>query len=262
MLKSFSWCRSRFAIGRHRATGTAGSEKAPIFALNPESRSDRNPVRKTLFNILVLWVPWILLAQGFAARAWTQSAVAPPPAGSVSPVYVLLPPVVATDMVSYRTQLQTTGNSSFEEHLGNAAKDHLRSLGHPILALNNLSDVAAADLIKQLEPLTSRLARGAINDEAQSILTRLAALPRHYVIAVAYMQIKNGPGRSWNSMTGAITSAMSSTLVQSALISTATGKILWKNEQFERRTYRPDESKFEKILDQLYSTLGNGGGNL
>lgn len=210
----------------------------------------------------VLFGASIVVAQCFAGAAAAQQPSAPSSTTAAATVVVMLPPVVSTEVVTYGTQAEATGNAMFERELSRAFQDRLDAQEHRLLTPDDLSDPTAADLMRRLEPLTSRLARGAINDEARDILARLAARPEGYVILVQFMQVKQGPGASWNSMTGAITSSMSSTLVQAALISTRTGSVEWKNEVFERKIFRPGDSRFEKVLERLYSTLGNGGGTL
>ena len=150
---------------------------------------------------------------------------------------------------------------SCEATLPDVAKSHLGGRGYTPLSVDAVDDPAAADWLSQLEPFTSRLAHGAINDEARNILRHLVTLPEGHLILIQYAELQQGPGGSWNPNTGAITSSMNSTLVRAALISTRTGAVVWKSENFERKLYRPGDAKFAKFLDQLYSTLGNGGGN-
>ena len=149
---------------------------------------------------------------------------------------------------------------NFDSTLADNASAHLSDRHYTVVAADALKDASAGDLLKQLEPLRSRLARGAVNDEAQSILDRLAESSDDYLLFVQIVKIKNGPGGSWNPNTGAITSRLASTLVQAALISPHTHQVIWKSEEFERKVLRPDDARFQKLLDQLYQTLTQPGG--
>lgn len=201
----------------------------------------------------------LILALLPAASAQQGPALANPlqPIASV----IVLPPQVAYEQLSANSRGGYFGSGSFESTLTNAAHSNLSARNYALVAPESLQNPNAVDWLNQLQPLTSRLARGAINDEAQQILNRLATLPGDYLIYVQFMRVKQGPGGSWNPNTGAITSQMSSTLLQGALISTRTAQVTWKNEVFERKALRVDDSKFAKLVDLLYQTLGTNGGN-
>lgn len=114
-------------------------------------------------------------------------------------------------------------------------------------------DASASDACTKLEELTSRLARGNINETATSALAELAALDDHYAILAQFLRLETGPGRSWNPNTGSITSSTDSTLVQVALISGKTGKVIWKGERLIRnKALKPTDPGFSKVLSELY----------
>ena len=71
--------------------------------------------------------------------------------------------------------------------------------------------------------------------------SKLAALPDDYLLLVQFVRVKQGPGGSWNPYSGAITSGMSTTSFQAALISTRTGQVAWKNEVLERTVVPPSK---------------------
>lgn len=201
----------------------------------------------------------LILALLPAALAQQRTALANPtqPITSV----IVLPPLVTYEQLSASSRGRYFSSGSFESALTNAARSNLSARNYTLVTPESLQNPNAVDWLNQLQSLTSRLARGAINDEAQQILDRLATLPGDYLIYVQFMRIKEGPGGSWNPNTGAITSQMSSTLVQVALISTRGGQVTWKNEVFERKALRVDDSKFTKLVNLLYQTLGTNGGN-
>jgi hypothetical protein len=146
-------------------------------------------------------------------------------------------------------------NDSFESRLLDTARNEVESRKLNVVKPETLSELAAADLCKQLQSMSSRLARGNVNDEAREILNRLAAINDRHVVLAQFMKVKMGPGRSWNSFTGEITSAMNSTLMQAAVVSCKTGQVLWKNELLIRKVMKPDSPKFVKALGLLYQTF-------
>lgn len=124
-------------------------------------------------------------------------------------------------------------------------------------------DPAIAEACKGLEPLASRLARGIVNEEAAQSLARLAKLDEHYMVLVQFFRLETGPkgtGRAATIVGGllsdnpvAISSSTASTLVQAALVSPVTGKVIWKGEQLVRyKALRPADAVMGKTLTALY----------
>jgi hypothetical protein len=104
-----------------------------------------------------------------------------------------------------------------------------------------------------LESLSSRLARGSVNDEAVQALAGFAAADERNTVLAQFLHVQTGPGNAWNPYTGAIASSASSTLLQCALLEAKTGKVLWKGEQLVRyKALRPTDSNFGKVLRELY----------
>jgi pyruvate/2-oxoglutarate dehydrogenase complex dihydrolipoamide acyltransferase (E2) component len=146
---------------------------------------------------------------------------------------------------------QAAEEAEYEHHLLNAARKAVGSKG-TVLEMDKL-EPPAAEACKQLHALASRLARGNVNEEAMEGLGRLAALDERYAVLVQFFRLKTGPGRSWNPNTGAITSSMASTLMQAALVSCKTGKVIWKGEQLIRnKALKPTNANFHKALAPLY----------
>lgn len=242
--------------------------------------------RQWLRTAAALALGLVSLAVHQAVRAQDPTApqgTSPPPASQAqqpaSNSVILLPPVVSVEVLARGGQLGGVAGSllgtanygarsrskippagSFEAVLGDSARARLGAQRYTLLTADAVQDASAVGWLDQLEPLTSRLAHGAMNDEAREILSHFATLPEASFIFVQSMELHQGPGGSWNPNTGGITSPMASTLVRAALISTRTGAVVWKSEVFERRLFQPTDTKFAKVLDQLYSTLGNTGG--
>jgi hypothetical protein len=203
----------------------------------------KQPVRK----ILALFFVGALLG-GVLALAQQPSA-----SPQTLPKVVLLPPEVVFEQLTNKPA--PTQDATFESILTDTATANLKTHGYTAAPPDGLQQVDSSELLKQLQPLNSRLARGVINDDAQQILKYLAASPDDFLILVQHFAIKNGPGSSWNPYSGAITSSMSSTLLQVALISPKTGKVVWKNEVLERKLFRADDPKLTNIINLLYQTL-------
>jgi hypothetical protein len=193
------------------------------------------------------------LASQAAAPAQTDTATQAPPDYQV----IILDPLLRFEDIRNESvpPAYAGANDSFESRLLYAARNEVESRKLSVVKPETLSQLAAADLCKQLQTMSSRLARGNINDEAREILNRLAAINDRHVVLAQFMKVKLGPGRSWNSYSGAITSAMNSTLLQAALVSCKTGQVLWKNEVLVRKAMRSDSPEFVKALGLLYQTL-------
>ena len=109
------------------------------------------------------------------------------------------------------------------------------------------------DACTRLEPLASRLARGNVNEEAAKDLASLAALDESYAVLVQFLRVETGPGSAWNTYTGAIASSAASTLIQAALVSGKTGKVIWKGERLIRsKALKPTDAALSKALTELY----------
>jgi hypothetical protein len=149
------------------------------------------------------------------------------------------------------TQQHSEWADEYESVLLEAAKRGVSPKLNPVDL--DTRDSAVADVCEKLRQLTSRLARGNVNDEALKDLADLAALNEHYAVLVQFLRLETGPGRSWNPNTGAITSSTDSTLIQAALLSGKTGKVIWKGERLIRnKALRPTDSAFNKALTELY----------
>jgi hypothetical protein len=181
-------------------------------------------------------------------------------ATQASRMVITLSPKVVLEQSTSTSHIQDV--SAIESALGTHAISELKARQYTTVAPENLRNSDAIDCLKQLQPLSSRLARGAFNDEALQLLGHLATLPQDSLILVQFARIKEGPRGSWNPMNGAITSGMSSTLLQAALIATRTGQVVWKSELQERKVLTADDPKLEKDLRLLYKTLNNSGGNI
>jgi len=139
----------------------------------------------------------------------------------------------------------------YEHLLFNAAKS---GVGSRTLTFEpDTLEPSALEVCSKLEPLSSRLARGNVNDEAARALTSLAVLDENYAVLVQFLRLETGPGRSWDPNTGAITSSTNSTLIQAALVSSKTGKVIWKGERLIRnKALKPTDAGLSKALTELY----------
>jgi hypothetical protein len=113
--------------------------------------------------------------------------------------------------------------------------------------------LSVAEACTKLQPLASRLARGNVNEEAVNELASLATLDKHYAVLAQFLRLETGPGRAWNPTTGAIASSTDSTLIQAALVSGETGRIIWKSERLIRnKTLKPTDAALSKALTDMY----------
>jgi hypothetical protein len=190
---------------------------------------------------------------------WCQQVATEPHSAQSAAKVIILPPQVTFEQLEAKAHPKAINSVEFESALTNAATTNLAARRYAPTAPAGLQNDTAAGLLRQLQPLTSRLARGSINDDAQQILSKLAGLPEDFLILVQFVRVRQGPGGSWSPISGAITSGASSTSMQAALISTRTGQVTWKNEVLERSMFSADSPKFAKCIEQLYSTLAFKG---
>lgn len=150
--------------------------------------------------------------------------------------------------------------AEYEEPLLSAAEQALA--GKATLLGMSMLDPSVSEACKKLEPLASRLARGHVNEEATDGLAHLAALDERYAILVQFFRVETGPGNSWNPMNGQITSSSASTLIQAAVLSGKTAKVLWKGERLIRyKALPPNDFGLKKALADLYQNFEIQGGN-
>ena len=139
----------------------------------------------------------------------------------------------------------------YERILLNAARG---GAGSKVTLLDTESlEPSVVEAFKKLDPLVSRLARGNVNPEAIEDLAGLAALDPNYAVLVQFFRLEMGPGRSWDPNTGAITSSADSTLIQAALVSGKTGRVIWKGERLVRnKALKPTDAALSKTLTEMY----------
>ena len=131
----------------------------------------------------------LLIPKGHSQQALPAAAS---PAASAK--VVVFPPLVSVEQLQANARVHDLDSASFVSALQNAAKTNLTTRNFQLADSSGLLNSPEADLLKQLEPLTSRLARGSINDDAQQILGKLAARPDDYLLLVQFVRVKQGPG--------------------------------------------------------------------
>lgn len=225
--------------------------------------------RRPIILLLVFPQLWLVLVAGAGAIslsplvqvATAQEAgdIKPKVNQQVSPevrVIVIDPLVQFEDVRSDRIVPSSASQDEiFRSRLLAAATGEVEARKLGMVKPESFSDLHVADDCARLRSMSSRLARGSVTEEAREILKRLADVNDGYAVLVQFMRVKVGPGGSWNPYSGAITSSISSTLLQAALVASKTGQVIWKNEVFVRKTFRPDSPKFTKNLGLLYQTF-------
>jgi len=189
-----------------------------------------------------------------------QQTSVPIPHGSE---VIVIAPRVTIEMLVPSPAAKNAGELPYEPSLVNAATGQLSSKGYLPIQQEKLmaADPAFKTPLDELWPLESRLARGAINDDGLKALGDIDKMAEGRLILVQFMRITLGSGAEWgDSPTGTnAKGAMSSMLVQAALLSPSSRSVLWKNEIMERSVYRAGSDKYEKLLSRLYTTLNMQG---
>ena len=172
--------------------------------------------------------------------------VTPPPARFK---IILLKPSIRFEDVSGKPPHIAATEEEYERRLTEAAR---KVVGPKAALLDGATlDAPVLQACGKLEPLSSRLARGEVNEEAAGELAHLATFDEQYAVLVQFLRLKTGPWGSWSPITGQITSSMSS-MLQAALVSGKTGKVIWKGEQFVRKKLKPTDAGLSKALTLLY----------
>lgn len=99
---------------------------------------------------------------------------------------------------------------------------------------------------------SDQLLRRFIPAEATALLRSFAAEHPGEVLLVQSMKIKTGPRGSWDPMSGAITSAMNSTLMRAAIVDPRTAQELWSNEVYLRALPDPNNKDYQSAAAFLY----------
>jgi hypothetical protein len=208
-----------------------------------------------------------LLAGLLFALAWLTPAAKPADqdqgsAGAVRPAspevataptrlkIILLKPAIRFEDVSGKPPRIGATEEEYGRRLTEAA---MKGVGPKTTLIDvGMLDAPVRQACGELESLASRLARGDVNEEAAGELARLATFDDQYAVLVQFLRVKSGPMGSWSPINGQMTSSMSSTLVQAALVAGKTGKVIWKGEQFVRKKLKPADAGLSKALTLLY----------
>ena len=108
---------------------------------------------------------------------------------------------------------------------------------------------SVVEVLKGLDLLASRLSRGNVNEDASKMLACLANIDQQYLVLAQSISVQAGVRGTWNPNKGLITS----TLLQTALISVKTNQVIWKSEQLIRyKALKPGDAAMTKALAALY----------
>lgn len=86
-------------------------------------------------------------------------------------------------------------------------------------------------------------------------LKALGADDEHLAVLATYVRVKVGQAGTWNSMTGAITSASHSARMRAAIVECRTARILWKNEVLLREIPRVDSAHYREAVQALFNDV-------
>jgi hypothetical protein len=143
-----------------------------------------------------------------------------------------------------------------ESKLNDAAKDAATKRNTAIVEAAALGSPELVDLCAKLQPLSSRLASGQLNDEAKNMLLRLSEADKELLIISNFLQVKVGPGGYWDPNTGSIGSSMSTSQFRISLINCSTGQVMWKDELLVRDLPQVNDSKkFAEYVQLLYTNF-------
>src|SRR5215813_12458672 len=113
--------------------------------------------------------------------------------------------------------------------LYDAAKGAAAALQPALIDCQTAED-GDAGLCKQLDPLVGRLAHGSTTADGRSVLHHVAEVQPNCAVLATQLDVELGPGAYYNSATGQMGSAMSTSAFRAALTRCDTAEVLWKNE--------------------------------
>jgi hypothetical protein len=171
-------------------------------------------------------------------------------------VLLLLDPLVRFERVVDEAELHVTPaeEQGFKAALSAAARRAFETV-----AIRPQPEDAGEQWAKSIagaEALSSRLARGQVTDDARPWLTDLEKTRQHTFILAQYFKVKEGQRGSWDPYSGAIRSSTTGAELHAALISCASGDVLWRNAIVIRNRPRPDDRRFQDALARFFATLG------
>jgi hypothetical protein len=201
----------------------------------------------------------LLVLCSFAPSSFAQAATEAATFRSPLKIILLKPTVRIDDQTIYehdpyggKEVVAPRGTASaleYEQLLLDAAR-HEAGPKFPLADVDELKPTLKT-ACKKLEPLASRLARGNVNAQATEELSHLAAPGEQYAVLAQFLHLETGlKGYSYSTGTA---SSTASTLVQVALVSGTTGKVIWKSERLVRfKALKPTDGALAKTLAEVY----------
>lgn len=212
-------------------------------------------------RLLYRSVPFLILAFFLTSCATMPKTISTTPAyEAVLPAdsrIFILQPLLKFERLQDEVILDPSnfGGTSIVSSLNTTARNAVLRSKYQVAETEVMNAPEIVDLYSRLQSLSSRLAAGQLNDEADTTLQRLSALDQNLVILSHFLYAKVGRGGYWNPMSGAIGSSMSTSRLQVSLIRCSTGQVLWKNEVFLRQLPQVDNPKFAESLQLLYANF-------
>jgi hypothetical protein len=189
--------------------------------------------------------------------AGAPSAGQPAPVSDRTEVVILRPAMAFSD---YKTDAALSaeryGAEAYAGRLHLEAVERLQSLRIAAVDQEAISDPVARQAADLLEVEATRLARGVIAEGSRNALTRVsvAVNSNQALVFVHSMKVKLGPHRAWHSY-GDSGPQVTTILIQAALISCRTGRVVWQGQGFRHDLPRINSVKFSNLMKDLYKGL-------
>jgi hypothetical protein len=190
----------------------------------------------------------------------TRTVVAPPPSSRAAALpsglrVRILDPMIVHEQTANEATL-TVRDPALAASLVQKASAAIERSGCMIVRGTDSTPSADAPhpTVAELSAKSDQLLRGFVPDEVQTLLQAFAASHPGEVVLVLTVKSKIGPNGSWDPMSGAITSAMKSTLFRAAIIDPATARVLWQNEAYLRDLPTLASKDYEHATAILFNT--------
>ena len=202
------------------------------------------------------------LAAGCAARPVLRAG-AQPMRGAVPPdtTVVVLAPLVRIDQLKPEAPVfdPPVSLDALSASLAGAARAAATAAAARVVDCSAAPGATWAPICTALAADAGALARGVVPPTGRAGLATLGADAASTAVLATLLVVKLGPGGSYNSFTGQITSPTSSSVLSAALLSAPANATLWNNDVLLRSVPRPTDAGYRDALGALFDGAPDPG---
>jgi hypothetical protein len=196
-----------------------------------------------------------VLGMGCAATIHGRpGAVAAADALTADQTVILLPALVQFEQLKTEAPVYggPRGLDAMSAALVGAARERARAAGATIIDCPPVPGDGAPAWCRALVTQAAALAHGVVPADARPALAEAAASGRSTVVLATACVVKLGPGESYNSFSGEITSSTSKAVLSAAVTAAPSGRGVWQNDVLLRGVPEADEPSFRRAVAMLF----------